>query len=141
MGYTHYFNNITATDEQWNLINKDVQTILANTDIPLEIVIEDNIICINGGTVDKQCETLVIRKDINKWDFCKTRRLPYDEIVCAILIIYQYHMGDKVDVSSDGDLEDYGWQKAYEMVKTLFDTDYLVTYMAQQLSARLSEEE
>jgi hypothetical protein len=140
MGYTHYFNNIATTDEQWNLINKDVNTILANTDIPLEVEIREDIILING-TEDEQCETLVIRKDTNRWDFCKTRGLPYDEIVCAVLIIYQYHMGDKVDVGSDGDLEDEGWANAYEMVKTLFDPDYLVTYAAQQLSARLKEEE
>jgi hypothetical protein len=41
------------------------------------------------------------------FNFCKTARKPYDMVVVACLSILKYRLGDAVDVSSDGTIEDW----------------------------------
>lgn len=40
-------------------------------------------------------------------EFCKTERKPYDVMVTAALIIAKHHLGDDIDVESDGGDEDW----------------------------------
>lgn len=122
MGYTHYFNNVPTTNEQWNSFTTDVQTVIDNTKIPLNIVINKDYLKING-LADDIHEDLFIRRDSDKWGFCKTARKPYDEIVCAVLLIYSHYVGPEVDLGSDGDLDDYGWSKARDIVRRLFNIE------------------
>jgi len=44
--------------------------------------------------------------------FCKTARKPYDVMVTACLILYKYHFEKLVQISSDGDPEEWdtGWR-------------------------------
>ena len=41
------------------------------------------------------------------WDFCKTARKPYDEVVVACLIILTKYLGASIEPMSDGDREDW----------------------------------
>lgn len=53
------------------------------------------------------------------FQFCKTRREPYDLLVMATLICAKHHFGKAVLVSSDGGYED--WQPAIDFVNTSKD--------------------
>jgi len=53
------------------------------------------------------------------FSFCKTRRLPYDLLVCAVLILLKHHF-PKSEVSSDGDYSD--WVPAREWYQSVFPT-------------------
>ena len=46
-----------------------------------------------------------------QFGFCKTARKPYDVMVVACLILYKYYFRKDVEISSDGDLDD--WQKGF----------------------------
>ncbi|HEX5426548.1 MAG TPA: hypothetical protein VFW94_23575 [Candidatus Acidoferrales bacterium] len=73
----------------------------------------------NGtGYDDASHETFILERKppSNNWgrdedgmafDCCKTARKPYDLVVCAALIVARAHAGPLIDVSSDGDLEDW----------------------------------
>lgn len=45
---------------------------------------------------------------------CKTARKPYDIVVCGALIVARAHAGKLIDVSSDGDIDD--WLPALQWV-------------------------
>lgn len=49
--------------------------------------------------------------------FCKTGHKPYDLMVTACLILYKYYFYDAVQVSSDGDMEDYS--PAFKLIGTV----------------------
>lgn len=52
---------------------------------------------------DKRLEEYAERLDRNYiFDFCKTARKPYDIVVCCLLVILKYHLGNMIEVSSDG---------------------------------------
>jgi hypothetical protein len=50
--------------------------------------------------------------------FCKTRREPYDLVVCGCLIRFKHHFGDAVVVDSDGRHLD--WMAGLTLCKNLF---------------------
>ena len=96
MGYTHYWRNKKGfTDEQWDeftrLVNEDI---LRWTNVPLtngissdlnsSPIVDSEKVSLNGRGEDG-CETLFITKKGCSFDFCKTRRLPYDQTVVDIL--------------------------------------------------------
>lgn len=51
------------------------------------------------------------------FEFCKTRRLPYDLAVTACLLVLKYHLGRQFVVHTDGSAED--WAPAIELVAGL----------------------
>ena len=52
---------------------------------------------------DKRLEEYAERLDRNYiFDFCKTARKPYDIVVCCLLVILKYHLGNMIEVSSVG---------------------------------------
>jgi hypothetical protein len=40
-------------------------------------------------------------------DFCKTWRMPYDAVVVACLLVAQRVLGDRIEIGSDGNLNDF----------------------------------
>jgi len=57
-------------------------------------------------------------EDVGKYfDFTKTAYKPYDLAVNIALIIIKHHLGKKIKVSSDGELEH--WQDAMELTQTV----------------------
>lgn len=49
------------------------------------------------------------------FNFCKTAQKPYDVVVVACLLILEHHLGDLIEVSSDGYLDD--WYEGRNMVR------------------------
>lgn len=58
-------------------------------------------------------------------NFCKTAAKPYDVVVVACLLILKHHLGDLIEVSSDGYLDD--WYEGRNIVRRyLKDRDFQV---------------
>jgi hypothetical protein len=53
------------------------------------------------------------------FDFCKTAEKPYDLLVTACLLLAQKHFGNKIIVSSDGDMNGQEWQPARDLLAKL----------------------
>ena len=53
------------------------------------------------------------------FNFCKTARKSYDVAVTACLVLAKHHFGDDVNVSSDGEFED--WRRVSSWLMTLWD--------------------
>ena len=75
-----------------------------------------------NGSRDDGHETFVLREHFSEnegFNFCKTARKPYDRVVTACLIVLSYRLGDCIEVSSDGDSEDWaaGLQLAERVLK------------------------
>lgn len=107
MGYTHYW---TASQQLDPLPEKAVKDIQAIFDKCADIIafeedepdkpplVTPELITFNGR---EGCETFVF--DLSKgFNFCKTARLPYDDVVVAVLIVLKSNYGELLDVSSDG---------------------------------------
>jgi hypothetical protein len=65
---------------------------------------------VNGSARVGACEPLFFLEHLKQnevWAFCKTCRLPYDTVVTACLIILQKYLGDVIQVSSDGNAENW----------------------------------
>lgn len=141
MGYTHYWKyKKTIPIKAWKKIIKDCQYLAEcakETGIEIngcfkfrEAQFTDDYIWFNGGSaanrtkdsdgdfnndIELAHETFVFKREKPN-DFCKTYRKPYDLLVSACLIIIKCY-APGVGISSDGDLGDADWQKAFEFVK------------------------
>ena len=87
---------------------------------------------LNQRTCDGDCshESFVFLGDmeLQDWDkpdengryfgFCKTAFKPYDLAVNICLIIIKHYLGDKIKVSSDGEMKD--WQDAIDICQNAF---------------------
>lgn len=93
-------------------------------------------IAFNGSAADNlDCDTFFLAKDYalhageyemerfaehGPWfQFCKTQRLPYDLVVCALLLAASEIAPGWADVSSDGDMEGEEWHPARDFLKSL----------------------
>lgn len=76
-----------------------------------------------NGVGEEGHETFIILRQIepDEWrrperglyfEFCKTARKPYDLAVCAALIVFARHFGEKFRVDSDGADDDENWPVA-----------------------------
>jgi hypothetical protein len=127
MGYTHYMRYDEITNGQWEIIDHDLDLIL---EVAKEkgIVIKDasgegdfekgiDKIMFNGDASKYlDHETFVMeRKPAQSFNFCKTARKPYDAVVVACLCSMKQAMGDKIEISSDGDEGDEEWHFGVEL--------------------------
>jgi len=129
MGYTHYFPHTEIIDsETWSAIVKDCKKLVEASTVPIanwdgepgtEPEFTDSEISFNG-VGNEAHESFVLCRSPEEGDFhyCKTSRKPYDEVVCACLIAYYFWSPDTIEISSDGDLEDWkeGLQFASEVL-------------------------
>ena len=127
MGYTHYWrHNHTIDDDTWTAITVDAQAIIdaVNANLatavppPFPIALGDgfgeggdptisNKAITFNGVGDDAHETFAFGRSGGGFDFCKTRRKPYDAAVTAILCIVDCHTMGRVQVSSDGDADEW----------------------------------
>ena len=138
MGYSHYFNNVTASDEQWGRFTGFAAAIVNDSKVPIDLKTDGGFICINGVAEEDQHEDLyIIKEGGGSSQFCKTARKPYDAVVCAVLHMYEYICGEGVHVQSDGDLSDEGWTDAYTYILKKFGVEYLTgCYYRRRSAAR-----
>jgi hypothetical protein len=125
MGYTHYwtqYEDFSVTE--WETIVDKVKKILEEFS---DLVggwngegmphIDENYISFNGKG-DEGCETFKVTKllkDFQRpWEeqtptkvfnFCKTRRQPYDEVVLRVLAVLKHVAKNKLTLASDGGVE------------------------------------
>jgi hypothetical protein len=58
--------------------------------------------------------------DLVAW-FCKTERKPYDVVVAAAVLRLKHHLGDAVDIGSDGrERDEAQWQPALDLYADVF---------------------
>ena len=101
MGYTNYwYQNRAFTDKEWYeiktyLLFRHNSFELDDLDKEIKIsILDDNIIQFNGKNDRLSCEDFTLYKNIREpfykddkieFNFCKTRQLPYDEMVWKLL--------------------------------------------------------
>lgn len=105
MGYTRYWrsNKEVLDDKKFKHFSHICKLVTENMDIPLDdVIIDDNVVRFNGVDDDAH-ETFVFCKKTNSFNFCKTQRKPYDELVCACLEFAKNIFKDDITVSSDGE--------------------------------------
>ena len=101
MGYTNYWYQTRAfTDAEWYeiktyLLFRHNSFTLDDLDKEIKIsILDDNIIQFNGKNDRLSCEDFTLYKNIREpfykddkveFNFCKTRQLPYDEMVWKLL--------------------------------------------------------
>jgi len=125
MGYTHYFTFNAANkgeakkaEKLYQLAVKDCAKIIkayslangglagytAHTKLGEYSGIEVN------GSRENGHEPFILREHFNEnegFNCCKTAQKPYDRVVVACLIALKNRLGDLVEVSSDGEVQDW----------------------------------
>jgi hypothetical protein len=123
MGYTHYWDfksvrgTANQTEQAYQRAIKDCQRVIrryykengglsgytAHCKIGAYSGISVN------GAASEGCETFTLREHFNQneSDFCKTARYPYDTVIVACLAILKHRLGDNMEVSSDGNSEEW----------------------------------
>jgi len=74
---------------------------------------------INGSKDDAHEDFSFPEKLKMGFDFCKTARKPYDEVVTACLAIMKHNFKDAIEVSSDGNREE--WNDGITLVKEILN--------------------
>ena len=130
MGYTHYFSGLFCTQE---LVNFAFDAILmSKTSIrgPLgdnlpELSTNPPRIALNGDVDKDECfESFTIPATEAGDGYCKTGRLPYDEVVTAILIAAMVLNVTRAEtICSDGDFEDWKESGGIDLFFEVFNMD------------------
>ena len=116
MGYTRYWTIKKLEEKKFNHFIHICKIVVEGSHVPLTIeYVDDNGVCFNGVEDDGH-ETFEIRRYDTGFQFCKTARKPYDEIVCAILDFASNIFKEDIEVSCDGDNDD---QESINKYKTL----------------------
>lgn len=126
MGYTHYFSRTRAfTSGEWLDITTHARTFISmarvyGVDVAGPVgsgrpVITDNEIALNGRGEDG-FETFALSREPGGWEFCKTARRDYDDVVTAILLYASRRAPDAIAIDSDGDMDGDDWRPARELV-------------------------
>lgn len=141
MGYTHYFTfKKPLQQKEFDAIKADVKVIeksvngticeTAGASYPEDVVLlrdglgeGDGVLYENNGVFfngEKELghETMGFRVDDSGYSFCKTNRKPYDVAVCLTLLAMKHHLGEDIEITSDGGKED--WMPALRLYKTIF---------------------
>ena len=120
MGYTHYWTHQEKLDPQsvGRAVIDMAKVVEAKADLLGDGLgegkpeIAEGMICFNG-VGDDSYETFSFPGGWSNdgagegFNFCKTARRPYDPVVTACLAIAKDRMGESIDVSSDGDREEW----------------------------------
>jgi hypothetical protein len=141
MGFTHYYYHKNKLDKvTFGKFAKDVAKIIEASKVKVQYECDDDSAPITNmsqvrfnGVGEAGHETFVINRVASKealefqrdydtkpdkmlFNFCKTARKPYDELVVASLILFKLYFRGDVKLGSDGDVED--WVKGLNLVNT-----------------------
>ena len=135
MGYTHYWGHAGIDTETWKRITDDVEKILKTTRVPLlheydepgtKPEVSEVQIFLNGVEDDGH-GTFFLTPNSTNFEFCRTVQKPYDQVVCAILIVAAKHA--EIDVRSDGDVDD--WKPGLALVTAACGPGYEIPLKAR----------
>lgn len=118
MGYTRYYEVKQKLDEQkFERFSEDCKIVCQEICKIYNIELGDwrgvekepqftpDVVCFNGYK-DESCETFILTKKTNGFEFTKTNRKNYDKCVLACLLLAKDYFGESIRVSSDGDNDD-----------------------------------
>ena len=108
MGYTHYWSHSKVDQKNFDALAKDVKAILKKTKVEVRFEyddssppkVDDESIQFNG-VGNEGHETFILTPKAVEFEFCKTARKPYDEVVTACLLAAADHIPD-ISIRSDG---------------------------------------
>jgi hypothetical protein len=127
VGYTHYWR-VDRDADRARLVEagREMAKVLRASAVPLADGMgepgTEPVIDLDAGSVwfngveDDGCETFYWPPDLGRpaqndpgrtFDFCKTWGMPYDSVVVACLLVAQRVLGEQIEVTSDGTLEDF----------------------------------
>ena len=122
MGHTNYWNRQSELPaKEFTAAVKDCRKVLKHIAVPLagrngtgRPIFHLDEIAFNGATPDEY-ETFSVPAAVHddeprSFQFCKTAHRPYDICVQAALIVLRHHLGEAIEISSDGD--DASWEGA-----------------------------
>ena len=149
MGYTHYWymeKDKEVEEGIWNKFTTDAKALIVDSPILEKAKIEyysgdeakwwnppeiDEIkIRFEGGHetfyLERKNKQVSWREDQDLvFNFCKTNRKEYDGLVTATLLLAKHHLGERIDVNSDGGIDEWkngAWDdvpSGYELVQTV----------------------
>jgi len=116
-------------DSTFTQIGEDISLLIANSPVPIagfqgedDFMINDDQILFNGKQ-DDACEEFHFLKNIDSsaMNSIKTMALPYDLLVQASLLVLKFYLGDSIEITTDGEFED--WRKAIGYTRLVLDID------------------
>lgn len=130
MGYTHYFSGLFCNQE---IVNFAFDAILMSK-VSIRGPLGDNLpelsmnpprIALNGDADKDECfESFALPATEAGDGYCKTGRLPYDEVVTAILIAAMVLNVTRAEtIRSDGDFEDWKESGGIDLFYEVFNMD------------------
>ena len=138
MGYTHYYTVYGANpDFKIPEIAEDIRAIIGASEIEIgdawgtpgsEAELGPDRIALNGIAPDDY-EALTYPPDSDGFEFCKTARRAYDPVVAASLMVIKHHLGDNVEIASDGNFDDVDeWGPAYQLYTRALNREVPVSF-------------
>lgn len=145
MGYTHYWTlKRQMTELEFSRFTNEVKILIElfepkyhtkicgpHGDPRTDPEIDSKILAINGcnysqveGEIDDSFETFSIHRSDTGFNCCKTGQRPYDTLICAILMTLKSHLGNDVEIKSDGFMIDDDWQRAMALYGTAHKLDF-----------------
>jgi len=120
MGYTHYWESKTGIPaDVWEGICEDAKQLTAAFSSPIrDLTISKLEIFFNGD-----CESFELTR-APVWECCKTRREPYDKLVCAVLAVAAQRFPE-LNVGSDAlwEGDESLWDSAMEWAGKVLGRD------------------
>ena len=152
--YSHYYTiGDLDGDLHFDEVSADIMTMIERSELPIgdgfgtigsKPEIEDGRLSFNGIQPDEY-ETFTYPRIGEYWtavpgfEACKTDYRPYDPIVCASLLAIRHHLGNGVDISSDGrPATDEEWRQGIAIYNHCFPdrTPYTEDSVTALLDAR-----
>ena len=132
MGYTHYYHKDGCdnfTNQEWDGVVEFTKKAIEKTNVPMaggdgtgDPILTDEEISINGVGNDSH-ETFYLTKIKHRdFEFCKTVRKPYDEVVCAISWYLKKNLPNKIKIGSDGEFGNTEWKRGRSLYKRAMES-------------------
>lgn len=129
--FSHYIIKRPKVINQstFDQIAGDISILIASSSIAVagyhgegDRIINSELILFNGSG-DNACEDFQLKRivDDSSMNAIKTMALPYDILVQASLLVLKYYLGDQVEITTDGNFED--WRAAIGYVRYHLDID------------------
>jgi len=124
LGYTQYLRGYVALSDE---LIADVENIIRASKVSIRggngqgspTIANDEIIFNGDSAYNEDYETFVLVNGVNHRSFVKTAHMPYDEVVCAVLL-RAGHYSNKFKVSSDGTWDNDDWQRGRDLYEKTF---------------------